>query len=228
MKPYYELIKESSDMHGHLCAGQVIGVRMAMLGCRLIGLNDPWDDKERKKIIVFMEMDRCASDAISYVTGVKLGKRNLKFYDYGIMAATFLNLEDRSAYRIVSTEESRDLAPTYAIEVEERSAQQLKAYERMPDSILFRVQKVQVKLNEFDLPGPTRRKIVCEICGQVIRDHRETERNGKTICRPCSDECYFSGANEVCWEGMNWAPYPIEKEASRLDCHTNPNSSRLN
>ena len=128
---------------------------MAMLGCSLIGLGDPRAQDQTKKIIVYVEMDRCTSDAISYVTGVKLGRQSLKFMDYGIMAATFVNLETGKAYRILSTEEARDLVAVYAPEINGKSMQQLEAYLRMPDSVLFRVQEVQVPISEFDLPGPT-------------------------------------------------------------------------
>ena len=107
MRSYEELLEESVAAHGHLCVGQVIGVRMAMLGCRLIGIEDPRDSRWRKKVMVFVEIDRCATDAIQSVTGCRMGKRTLKFRDFGINAATFLNLETKQAYRIVSTEESR-------------------------------------------------------------------------------------------------------------------------
>lgn len=59
-------------------------------------------------------MDRCATDAISYVTGVSLGRRSLKFVGYGIMAATFVNLDTGKAFRIVSKESARDIADKYA------------------------------------------------------------------------------------------------------------------
>lgn len=197
MRSFEILLKESADAHGHLCPGQVVGVRMAMLGCRLIGLDEPTRRDQIKKLIVFVEMDRCTADAVSYVTGVKLGRRSLKFMDYGIMAATFLNLETQKAYRVISTEEARDLAGIYAPEVSEKHLQQLEAYQRMPDIVLFRVQEVDVELNELDLPGPTRRKVPCSRCGQVVRDGREVMRNNVLFCRPCSDSVYFFNAREI-------------------------------
>ena len=114
MKPFHELLETSAVAHGHLCPGQVVGVRMAMLGCRLIGLDEPTRRDQIKKLIVYVEMDRCTADAVAHVTGVKLGRRSLKFVDYGIMAATFLNLATGKAFRVVSTEEARDLAAVYA------------------------------------------------------------------------------------------------------------------
>jgi formylmethanofuran dehydrogenase subunit E len=206
MKPFEELLKSSAKAHGHLCPGQVVGVRMAMLGCRLIGLDEPTRHDQIKKLIVFVEMDRCTADAVAHVTGAKLGRRSLKHMDYGIMAATFVNLEMDKAYRILSTEEARELAAFYAPEVQGKHPQQLEAYKHMPDSVLFRVQEVQVDLSEFDLPGPTRRKVSCNRCGQVVRDHREVLVDGTALCRPCAYGAYFENAREIAWPNMNWAP----------------------
>lgn len=153
MESFDHLLEQSAASHGHLCPGQVVGVRMALLGCRLIGLDDPRSRDQIKKLLVYVEMDRCTADAVAYVTGVKLGRRSLKFMDYGIMAATFVNLETDRAFRIISSEESRDLCSIYAPELEEKSKQQICAYKRMPDSVLFRVQKVHVPVREVDLPA---------------------------------------------------------------------------
>jgi len=184
----------------------VVGVRMAMLGCKLIGLDDPSSRKQIKKLLVYVEMDRCTADAVAHVTGVKLGRRSLKFVDYGIMAATFVNLESGKAYRILSTEESRDLAHHYAPEVAGKGKQQLEAYQRMPDSVLFRVQEVCIRVHDEDMPGPTRFKATCTRCGQVVRDRREVDRNGEILCKPCAEGAYFSYAKEITWPGMNWSP----------------------
>jgi formylmethanofuran dehydrogenase subunit E len=179
---------------------------MAMLGCRLIGLDEPTRIDQIKKLIVIVEMDRCTGDAVAFVTGAKLGRRSLKFKDYGIMAATFINLETQTAFRVISTEEARDLAPAYAPEIPEKYPRQLEAYKRMPDSVLFRVQKVRVDMSEYDLPGPTRKKVSCSQCGQVVRDNREVVQNGCIFCKPCAQEAYFSEAKEITWPDMNWTP----------------------
>jgi formylmethanofuran dehydrogenase subunit E len=206
MKEFEALLRSSAAAHGHLCPGQVVGVRMAMLGCRLIGLDEPHRRDQIKKLIVYVELDRCTADAVAYVTGVKLGRRSLKFMDYGIMAATFLNLETDVAYRVLSTEEARELAPFYAPEIIERHPQQLEAYQRMPDSILFRVQRVQIPISEYELPGPTRRKVRCMRCHQIVRDNREVLMDGMTLCRPCAYGAYFTNVREVTWSDMNWSP----------------------
>ena len=206
MQDFEILLKNSTSAHGHLCPGQIVGVRMAMLGCRLICLDEPTRHDQIKKLIVYVEMDRCTADAVAHVTGVKLGRRSLKFMDYGIMAATFMNLKTKESIRVVSTEEARSLAPAYAPEVPEKYPQQLEAYKRMPDSVLFRVQRVEVSINEFDMPGPTRRKVTCSRCAQVVRDHREVNEDGRMLCRPCAGGVYFSNGREVTWPDMNWVP----------------------
>lgn len=206
MQSFEDLLQACAKTHGHLCPGQVVGVRMAMLGCRLIGLDDPTRRDQIKKILVYVEMDRCTADAVAHVTGVKLGRRSLKFMDYGIMAATFLNIATDKSFRILSTEEARDLAAVYAPEIPGKVPRQLEAYKRMPDSVLFKVQTVRVKLDECDLPGPTRSKVNCSQCGQVIRDRREIYRDGRPLCLPCTDQCYFTHAREVNWPEMDVLP----------------------
>lgn len=194
---FQALLRGSAETHGHLCPGQVIGVRMGMLGTKLIGLDDPKSPGQIKKMIVYVEIDRCATDAIAYVTGASLGRRSLKFADYGIMAATFLNLETTRAFRILCTEESRDLAPLYAPEIKGTERQQMEAYRRMPDSVLFRIQQVRVDYNEFDLPGPTRSRVICTRCGQMVRDHREILVDGLALCRPCARSAYFKPVRNI-------------------------------
>jgi formylmethanofuran dehydrogenase subunit E len=191
MQDFETLLEGSAQAHGHLCAGQVVGVRMAMLGCRLIGLDDPRHADQIRKIIVYVEIDRCAADAIAFVTGAKLGRRSLKFVDNGIMAATFVNLDSGKAVRILSTEKSRDLVPQFAPGVEPKQQQQLTAYKTMPDDVLFQVQPVTVEVPVNDLPGPTRFKAQCEQCGQVVRDKKEVLRGGRVLCRLCAYGAYF-------------------------------------
>ena len=217
MKTFDELLLSSAEAHGHLCPGQAVGVRMAMLGCRLIGLEDPTEHRQIKKILVYVEMDRCAADAIAHVTGVKLGRRSLKFTDYGIMAATFVNVETGSAFRILSTEEARDLVAHYAPGVRGKARQQLEAYQRMPDSVLSRVQRVRVPVKDWDLPGPTRYKSTCSRCGQVVRDRREVLVNGEPLCKPCAEGAYFRDAEEVTWPDMNWTPGQYRRPGEKYE-----------
>ncbi len=191
MEDFETLLKGSAASHGHLCPGQVVVVRMAMEGCRLIGLDNPSQLPQIKKLIVYVEMDRCATDAISFVTGAKLGRRSLKFVDNGIMAATFVNIKTGLAFRIVSTEKSRTLAEKYAPEIADKNQQQLAAYKRMDLEDLFTIEQVKVDVSASAMPGPTRFKAVCEKCGQVVRDKREVMKNDQILCRPRALGTYY-------------------------------------
>jgi formylmethanofuran dehydrogenase subunit E len=191
MTDFETLLSGSAEAHGHMCPGQVIGVRLAMLGCSLLGLQIPPSLEQLKSLVVYVEIDRCATDAIAYVTGVKLGRRSLKFVDHGIMAATFVNLDTGRAFRIVSREDSRDLAAAYAPEIKDPHQQQFIAYKCMTLEELFTVEEVVVEVPPADLPGPSRHKAACQRCGMVVRDNREVAQNGQILCRPCAFGTYY-------------------------------------
>jgi formylmethanofuran dehydrogenase subunit E len=187
---FEQLLAESVRIHGHLCAGQVLGVRMSLLGLREIGIFDP-KGSDRKNIIVFVEMDRCAADAVQSVTGCSLGHRTLKFMDYGKMAAAFVNLATNKAVRIFAKDESRTLAKNYFPDIENKYTAQLEAYKIMSDEELFKVMQVRVRIRPEDMPGRPTRRVVCETCGEQVQDGREQCRDGKTFCRPCAGNRYY-------------------------------------
>ncbi|MDX2043361.1 MAG: FmdE family protein [Acidobacteriota bacterium] len=192
MNTLAEYLTEAERNHGHMCPGQVLGVRMAMLGCRLIGIEEP---KVGKRLIVFVEIDRCAADAINTVTGCRLGKRTLKFRDFGKLAATFLNTETNEAVRVVAVESSRELAAQLFSHLPTKKEQQLEAYKTLPDESLFTWQRVRVNLPDSDKPGHPLTRVECDECGEGINDHRETLREGRTLCRACAGERYYQPIN---------------------------------
>ena len=191
METLEPLLQECERLHGHMCAGQLLGARMALLGCRLIGVDDP-RGADRKKLIVWVEIDRCMTDAISAVTGVRLGKRSLKFVDYGKVAATFFNTQENKAVRIVALESARTLADERFPEIANKRERQFRAYSEATDAELFKTELVNVELSEFDLPGSPRSRMICSICGEGINDGREvTGDGGAVFCRSCHGETYY-------------------------------------
>ena len=147
--PLEDLLRESGALHGHLCPGQILGVRMATLGCRLVQVDEPTQTRD---LVVFVEIDRCATDAIQAVTGCKLGKRTLKYLDYGKVAATFLNTNSAAAYRVVASDDSRDKVWEYSRPDVDKKAAQTYAYKVMPDDELIKVMPVQIDLSPYDQP----------------------------------------------------------------------------
>lgn len=185
MQTFDELLREAEIAHGHLCAGQILGVRMAMLGCQRLGIDDP-KGADRKRLVTFVEIDRCATDAIAVVTGCRLGKRALKFRDWGKMAATFLDLQTDKAIRIAALESSKQRARELYPQIENKNQQQMLAYRELPDEDLFSEQWVQVPMHARELPGYKSARIACAICGEGINYDRQVEINGEIICQGCA------------------------------------------
>lgn len=191
MQPLDELLEECAKLHGHMCAGQLLGARMAVLGCSLIGIADP-RGAERKKLIVWVEIDRCMADAVGAVTGARLGKRSLKYQDYGKVAATFFNTETKEAVRVVALEESRALADARYPEIESKKERQFRAYREATDEELFKVERVRVEYGEMDAPGRPLSRVTCAHCGEGVNDGREVKTtDGLLLCRPCALGGYY-------------------------------------
>lgn len=190
MDSFENLLDISTKIHGHICAGQVIGVRMSMLGLQRIGIDDP-KGMDRKKLYVLVEIDRCATDAIQSVTGCSLGKRSMRWMDFGIMAATFVNLESDQAIRLTAREEARELSKKYAASAGDKYQQQLEAYKIMPEDELFSFQEVKVKIPECDMPGRPQHRVQCQQCGDYVQDCREVQQNDNITCRACAGQRYY-------------------------------------
>ncbi len=193
VESFEQLLEVSTKIHGHICAGQVIGVRMSMAGLERIGIEDP-KGADRKRLYVLVEIDRCATDAIQSVTGCSLGKRSMRWIDFGIMAATFVNLETGEAMRVTAREESRQLSKKYCPEIVDKYQRQLEAYKVMPLDELFTFQKVCVQIPECNMPGRPIRRVQCAQCDDWVQDCREVEQEGRVLCRACAGERYYTHA----------------------------------
>jgi formylmethanofuran dehydrogenase subunit E len=193
VKSFHEYVRDAELAHGHLCAGQILGVRLAMLGLQKLGIEDP-HGKDRKRLVTFVEIDRCATDAVAVVTGCRLGKRALKFRDWGKMAATFVDVSTGKAVRVAARESSKALARQMHPEIDNKNQQQMTAYSEMAAEDLFATEWVKVDLTPEDFPGFRGERIVCEVCGEGINFRREVKRDGKILCRGCAGERYYTPA----------------------------------
>jgi formylmethanofuran dehydrogenase subunit E len=185
MESLDELLVKAEAAHGHLCAGQILGVRMALLGLERLGIADP-RGADRKRLVTFVEIDRCATDAIGLVTGCRLGKRSLKFRDWGKMAATFVDLATGRGVRIVALEDSRELARQLYPHVEPKSRQQMAAYRELPDAQLFSEQWVKVDLEGSELPGAKGERVLCSRCGEGMNFGRFAAVDDERLCLSCA------------------------------------------
>jgi formylmethanofuran dehydrogenase subunit E len=195
MESFDELLKRAETAHGHLCAGQILGVRLAMLGLDRLGIDDP-RGADRKRLIAFVEIDRCATDAIGLVTGCRLGKRTLKFRDWGKMAATFVDLKENRAIRIAALEGSRETAARLYPHIDNKNQQQMQAYRELPEGELFREQWVDVEIDAAELPGYKAERIACARCGEGVNFGRFALVGGERLCLSCArpEERYWQPA----------------------------------
>ena len=70
MRSFEEDLNRAIAFHGHLCGGQITGVRMARYALKYFGIDDP---DHYRDLIVYAECDRCLTDAIMVVTGCHPG-----------------------------------------------------------------------------------------------------------------------------------------------------------
>jgi len=163
-----------------------------MLGLRELGIEDPI--AERKRLVTYVEIDRCVTDAVALVANCRLGKRALKFRDWGKVAATFVDLKTGRAVRIAARESSKQAARDMFPELEKEAGQQ-KAYAQLSDEILFDKKWVKVEVQPEDLPGFKGPRVICAVCGEGINFKREVVRDGRTLCCSCAGESYYKPAN---------------------------------
>jgi formylmethanofuran dehydrogenase subunit E len=172
-----KFLEKAGVLHGDVCAGLVMGTVLGLAGMRALKL-DP--NKRNRDLIVFVEVDRCMADGIQAVTGCSLGHRSLKYVDYGKFAAVLYDHSSRSAVRVSprqSTEEIGDIIEHWKTSSEEK---------------LVRIEEVEVKVNEDDLPGKPRSRVPCSRCGEIIMDNRGVSVEGMLLCRPCAHGAYYS------------------------------------
>lgn len=191
MKSFDDYVELARQAHGHMCAGQILGLRLAIHGCELLGIADP-TGADRKRLVTFVEIDRCATDAITVVTGCRMGKRALKFRDFGKVAATFCDLATGRAVRVVARESSKQKAKEMYPDIADKNQQQMRAYREMNELDLFEHQWVRVTIEAHDLPGFKAGRVVCAACGEGINFRREVEQaDGTILCRSCAGERYY-------------------------------------
>ncbi|MDR3205020.1 MAG: FmdE family protein [Deltaproteobacteria bacterium] len=178
MCDWKKYVDKTLAFHGHLCSGQILGIRFALAGLKALGLAP---NNTNKSVVLFIESDRCVADAIIVVTGITPGQRRIKFKDYGKAAVSFLDLETNQAVRVAGKTEPR--APSDCDPVE--------FWSHYADEEILTVEKVKIELPELDRPGKSKRHVICQKCGELVNDGREIIKEGKILCRACADEPYY-------------------------------------
>ncbi len=180
MKTFKEDLDTAVKYHGHLCSGQILGVRMARYGLEKMGLLER-DPAKMRDLLVFVESDRCAADAAYAVTGATLGRRRMKHINYGKLAMSFYYIPTKEAVRVYPI--NNDYPP--------EGADLVDFWSKYKDEDLFASQKIEIDISENDLPGKPRRKVKCARCGETVLDAKDVEINGESLCKACAEGAYY-------------------------------------
>ncbi|NLK52565.1 MAG: formylmethanofuran dehydrogenase [Syntrophomonadaceae bacterium] len=175
---FEEDLKKAHEFHGHICTGIVFGVRIARAGLNYLGIEDPATNRD---FMVFIEVDRCLADAIQSVTGCSLGRRRLKWFDYGKMAASFIDMNTQKGVRIIV--DAQQNAP--------EDQDPVSFWRQFPDEQLFKFEPITIALKPEDLPGRPTKKAICETCHEKIMDGRDMLKDGKVLCKACANGAYY-------------------------------------
>ena len=185
MTEFEKYLQKAADFHGHACVGIALGTRITLAAMHALGLEP---GVKTKKLIVYTEIDRCMTDAVQAITGCSLGRRSLKYVDYGKFAATFINIETGKALRATVKEHFGNDKP-----IEET----LKLLSAIPDNKLVTLQEVVVDIPAADLPGPPSKTAICAVCGERIMDGRWITDGEKTLCMACGSGGYYREKKSV-------------------------------
>ncbi|MCB2180301.1 TraR/DksA C4-type zinc finger protein [bacterium] len=183
-----DLLDRSADEHDHLCPRQVLGVRMGMYAADLLGLELP---QSEKRLYVLIESDGCFVDGVSAATGCTVGHRTMAVYDFGKIAATFVDTLTDRAIRISPHPEIRKVVAVYAPHVEDHWRQYLEAYQVIPFAEMFVSSPVHLTVSIEKLISREDARAKCEQCGEEIFNEREVGVDGKVFCRSCAGSAYY-------------------------------------
>jgi formylmethanofuran dehydrogenase subunit E len=181
------------DRHSHICPRQILGLRMGALAGRMLGIDLPQCER---RMLALVETDGCFADGVSVATGCALGHRTLRLMDHGKVAATFVDLRDDLAHglRIHPHPDARSRAVEIAPGARSRWHAMLEGYQTMSDDALLRAQRVRLSISIDEVISRAGLRATCAQCGEEIINARERWRDGRTLCRACSGEGYYTAA----------------------------------
>jgi formylmethanofuran dehydrogenase subunit E len=196
MDTLLSLLEESQMRHTHLCPRQVLGVRIALAGLKLLDI-DPMTQRRKRTVMVISETDGCFVDGLEVTARVSVGHRSLKIEDYGKIAATFVDVSSDRAVRLRPATGARELAVRYCREEERSYFAQLKAYQIMPDDQLLRAEWITLHQKIQQIMGSPRQRAYCIRCGEEVINGREVSDGGLPTCKACAGHAYYHSAENV-------------------------------
>ncbi|HET6442962.1 MAG TPA: FmdE family protein [candidate division Zixibacteria bacterium] len=189
------LLEESASLHHHLCPRQVLGVRIGLLGLRLLGfINDKYEPRfnnDSKRLLAIVEINGCGVDGVSVATGCWIGRRTLRIVDAGKVAATLVDTVSGRAFRVSPSHESRSHACNLAPEASSRWHAYLQSYQSMADDLLLKYEEVQLLQSVEEIISYPEALALCDECGEEIFNAREEILEDRLLCLTCAGYAYY-------------------------------------
>lgn len=176
-----ELVDEVFKFHGHLCPGGALGIRVSEVALAAVGHHS-----KKTPVVALVESSLCEVDAIQYLTGCTLGKRNLIHRDHGKRIYTFWRRSEASGIRIVSKVETP--ADLYAVH------QRIHDGVATPDEVQA-FEQIQVTRREHVMQAPVDELFDVEIFGQGAPS--ETRLVEHVPCQSCGDRTAVTHLHDV-------------------------------
>ena len=163
--------QKAVEFHGHECPGLAIGFKAV----DALKEHIPTGASVDEEIVCVTENDTCAVDAVQSLLSCTIGKGNLIYKSLGKMAFNFYFRSSGESLRIYFKDENKGL-----------SREAYKEYLlNAPTEELFDFGEPKIEQPEnarhFD-------SVVCEDCGEKVREDKIRLRNGQKICLSCYKE----------------------------------------
>ena len=185
------LLEKSASDHSHLCPRQILGVRLGLLGMKMLGFHEP---PPKKRLLVIAESDGCFVDGVTAATDCTVGHRTLRIEDYGKTAATFVDSAGVQVIRVTPTLDIRERAYAYAPDEPRHYFAQMRAYQIMPDEEMFSVENVVLNTPIQEIISRPGVRTNCDICGEELNNEREIHQGGLKLCHTCAGGGYYKVA----------------------------------
>lgn len=194
MEDLSALLEKSARDHSHLCPRQILGVRLGLRGMLALQLEP---NPSSKRLLVITETDGCFADGLSAATNCTVGHRTLRVEDYGKTAATFIDIETSTAFRVAPALDIREQASAFVPDEPRHYFAQMQAYQIMPDNVMLTVQEVFLNTPIEEIVSHPGMRIKCDMCGEEILNEREVHCDGSIMCKPCAGSGYYSFHNHT-------------------------------
>ena len=168
-----ELWRRCIEFHGHACGGLAIGYRACEVACDILGID--LERIEDEDLVCVTENDSCGIDAIQCLLSCTLGKGNMIMRMRGNPAYSFFDRRTSRSVRLVAAKFDRSMDKEKLINmILNDSAEKV-----------FRICEPK-----FDVPEKARMfaSVVCEGCGEPVREDLARLRNGRILCLDCFTE----------------------------------------